>query len=113
MWYLGSASARDVHDRVGAPHGLVYTTTAKVLDRLFAKKLVARERVGKSFLYRPLVERHVIERARARNALKTLLGSEPLPAIAALVDVVSDIDPELLDELARTVNARRRSRRGT
>ena len=34
LWELRKASVRDLHDRVGAPEGLVYTTTAKVVDRL-------------------------------------------------------------------------------
>jgi predicted transcriptional regulator len=112
LWDMGSATAREVHDRVGEPDGLVYTTTAKVLDRLHAKGLVERKRAGKSFVYRPKVKREAIERARAESAVQTLLGAEPLPAIAALVDAVSSLDPDLLDELARAVNARRRSRRG-
>jgi hypothetical protein len=33
--------------------------------------------------------------------------------MANLVDAVESIDPDLLDELARQVNARRRSRRGS
>jgi len=40
LWELGSASAREIHEQVGEPAKLVYTTTAKVLDRLHAKRLV-------------------------------------------------------------------------
>jgi predicted transcriptional regulator len=113
LWRLRRASAREIHDAVGAPNGLVYTTTAKVLDRLHAKKLVEREQIGKSFVYSPRVKRERIEKARARSMLARLFGTEPRPAIAALVDAVTAIDPQLLDELAKAVNARRRSRRGT
>jgi len=111
LWELGSASAREIHTRVGAARKLVYTTTAKVLDRLHAKGLVRRERNGRAFIYRPKVARDVIERARARATLGRLLGVEPRPAIATLVDAVESLDPGMLDELARVVNARRRSRR--
>jgi predicted transcriptional regulator len=113
LWDLGAATTREIHERVGEPDGLVYTTTAKVLDRLHAKQLVTRERTGKSFVYRAKVKRESIERARARLALNNLLGSEPRPAIAALIDAVSSLDADLLDELARAINAKRRSRPGT
>lgn len=113
LWNLGSASARDIHDRVGGPAGLVYTTTTKVLDRLHAKGLISRQRTGKAFVYKPRVNREVVERARASKTLTRLLGTEPRPAIATLVDAVESIDPELLDELARVVAARRRSRHGS
>ncbi len=113
LWDAGRASAREIHARVGEPSGLVYTTTAKVLDRLHAKGLVARERVGKAFVYRPKVRREVVERARARHTLSRLFGLEARPAIAALVNAVETIDAALLDELARAVAARRRARRGS
>jgi predicted transcriptional regulator len=113
LWELSVATAKDVHARIGAPSGLAYTTIAKVLDRLCAKGLVSRERVGRAFEYRPRVERPRLERARARDMLRRLFSSEPQPAVATLVDAVESLDPELLDELARAVAARRRLRRGS
>ena len=112
LWELGSASARDLHTQVGEPQGLVYTTTAKVLDRLHAKRLVSRERKGIAFIYRPRVARAVIEAARARAILTRLLGPAPRSSVATLVDAVESLDPKLLDELAEAVAARRRSRHG-
>ena len=44
LWDAGPLSAREVHDRVGVPLKLVYTTTTKVLERLHAKGLVNRRR---------------------------------------------------------------------
>jgi len=113
LWELGAASARELHGWVGEPAGLVYTTTAKVLDRLHEKGLVARERKGKAFTYRAKVAREVVEQARARTALQQLLGSRPHAAVAALVEAVESLDPLLLDELERAVAARRRSQHGT
>jgi predicted transcriptional regulator len=113
LWELGEASAPDIHRRVGEPNGSVYTTTAKVLDRLHAKGLVSRERSGKSFVYKATLTRRVVERARVRHALGRILRPDVGPAMATLVEAVESIDPDLLDELARQVEARRRSRRGS
>jgi predicted transcriptional regulator len=110
---LGTATARDVHQRVGAPESLAYTTIATVLDRLHAKRLVERQLEGKAFVYRARVQQGAVDRARAREALEKLLGLAPRPAMAALVDAVESTNPDLLDELARLVAARRRSRRGS
>lgn len=112
VWDLGEATARAVHDRVGAPSGLVYTTIAKVLDRLVAKKLCRRHREGRLYVYASAIARQEVERATARASVSRLLGEEPRPAaIAALVDAVEAVDPELLDELARVVASRRKARR--
>ena len=113
LWQAGTASAPEIHRRVGKPSGSVYTTTAKVLDRLHAKGLVSRQRAGKSFVYKPTLTRKVVERARVKGALARILGPDITPAIANLVDAVESMDPDLLDELGRQVEARRKSRRGS
>lgn len=112
LWQLGTASVRELHDRLGARQGLVYTTTAKVVDRLREKGLIERQRNGQAFLYSPKVAREEVERARARNAVTRLLGSTPRAAVAALVEAVDSVEPGLLDELERAVAARRRSKHG-
>ncbi len=112
LWQLGAASVRELHEQLGAPQGLVYTTTAKVIDRLREKGLIQRQRKGTAFVYRPRVAREEVERARARHALSRLLGATPRAAVAALVEVVDEIDPALLTELEQAVAARRRAKNG-
>lgn len=36
LWQIGTGTVRDVHASIGAPRDLVYTTIARVLDRLAA-----------------------------------------------------------------------------
>jgi predicted transcriptional regulator len=112
LWELGTASVRDVHGVLGKPEGLVYTTIAKVIDRLHGKGLIQRERHGQAFLYRARIPPKEVERARAQDAVSRLLGPTPRAAIAALVDAVDAVDPKLLYELERAVAAHRRSKRG-
>ena len=112
LWELGNASARDIYTQVGEPQGLVYTTTAKVLDRLHAKRLVSRQRRGMAFIYRPRIARALVDNARARELLTRLLGPAPHRAAATLVDAVESLNPRLLDELAEAIAARRRSTHG-
>ncbi len=112
LWDLGTASVRELHERLGVPQGLVYTTIAKVVDRLREKGLVQRQRRGAAFQYRPKVARETVERARARIALTRLLGAAPRGAAAALVEAVQDLDPQLLGELERAVAAQRRANDG-
>jgi predicted transcriptional regulator len=115
LWEVGEGSVRELHDHLGERDGLVYTTTAKVVDRLREKGLVERQPRGRAFIYRPRVARDEVENARARRAVSRLFGATPAPhaAVAALVDAVDAVDPKLLDELERIVVARRRSKDGT
>ncbi len=113
LWEGGTFSIRGLHDRIGEPRGVVYTTIAKVVDRLRAKRLIQRERSGKTFVYRARIAREDVERALAQKAVNRLLGSTPRAAAAALVDAIDAINPALIDELERAVAARRRSKDGT
>lgn len=113
VWELGPCTVRQVHDRIGAPRGLAYTTTSTVLERLSRKGLVSRERRGKTLVYRGSKHERVVERARVRSLVARILGADPEPAVARIVEAVETIDPDLLDQLAREVAARRRSRRGS
>jgi predicted transcriptional regulator len=112
LWELGVGSVRELHEHLGQRDGLVYTTTAKVVDRLREKGLIDRQPRGRAFIYRPRVAREDVESARARKAVSRLFGAAPHAAVAALVDAVDAVDPKLLDELERVVIARRRSKDG-
>ncbi len=111
VWEGGTLTVRELHERVGVPLGLVYTTTARVLDRLQAKKLVARVKEGKTFRYRPAASRNEIERARLTRTLSSVLAGGTRPALATLVEVMEEIRPGVLDELMTTIARVRRSRR--
>lgn len=112
LWELGSATVRDVHALLGERGGLVYTTTAKVIDRLHGKGLIQRERHGKAFVYQAKVAREAVDRARAQDTVGRLLGPRPHAAVAALVDAVGAVDPRLIDELERAVAAHRKAKHG-
>src|ERR1700722_1732304 len=114
LWELGVGSVRELHEQLGERDGLVYTTTAKVVDRLREKGLIERKPRGWAFIYHPRVAREEVERARACKTGSRLFGASPTPhaAVAALVDAVDAVDPKLLDELERIVIARRRSKDG-
>jgi predicted transcriptional regulator len=111
VWEGGNVTGRELHERVSAPLGLVYTTTAKILDRLVAKGLVEREKDGKVFRYRASAARQEIDRARLARTLSSVFAEGPRPALATLVEVLDELSPDLLDELSETIETRRRSRR--
>lgn len=113
LWRLGSASVRDLHERLGVPAGYVYTTTAKVIDRLHDKGLITRRREGSAFVYGPAVAPGEVERARARHLMSRFLGPGPHAAVAALVEAVGEIDPNLLEALEQAIRDKRNSSRGT
>src|SRR5262252_4373209 len=108
VYRLGRCSVRQVHEAVGVPREVAYTTVATMLDRLFAKRVVHRERDGRSFWY--WVSRRAVpsKRVPGRTLVARILGNGATSAIATLVDAVEAVDPALLDKLVAEIAARRR-----
>ena len=102
----GERSARDLHQVVGAERGIAYTTVTKVLDRMANKRLVKRRREGRTYLHKAAVEQTSTQRSVVAAALRSIVGTDPRPAVAALVGALEDVSPELLDELAAELAAR-------
>lgn len=113
LWERKKATARELYEDVGQARGIVYTTVAKVLDRLVEKRLVKRRRVGRAYVFRALAQQAETQRAMARGFIESLAGGEARPAVAALVGALEDVSPELLEELAAELRARRRRRHGS
>jgi len=105
---------RDVNVRLASTHlksPVAYTTVMTTMDRLFKKRLLARRKSGRAFLYRAAATREELDGAVAAEIVQGLLqrdGSGPLPVLSSLVDAVSDRDRALLDELERLIREKRR-----
>ena len=106
-------TVRDLYESVGRPRGIVYTTVAKVLDRMVDKGLVARKHSDRVYLYRPLVKRSETQRTMVRDVLARIIGKDHRPAVAALVGALEDVSPDLLDDLAAEIAARKEEGDGT
>jgi len=90
-WSRPEVSVRDACANLGA--SVAYTTVMTTMDRLFKKGLLLRRKVGRAFVYRAAATQHELENA----------------VLSSLVDVVSEHDRALLDELERLVREKRRT----
>jgi len=109
-WERGEISVRDACAQL--PPGVAYTTVMTTMDRLFKKRLLARRKVGRAFVYRATATRDELEGAVATELMQSLVHGhrgEPLPLLSSLVDAVSERDRALLDELERLIREKRRA----
>jgi predicted transcriptional regulator len=110
VWQRGTASVRDIHWALN--ERLAYTTLMTTLDRLFKKGLLARHKDGRAFCYSPHATPEELARGLTRRALDGLLGRNPdgvEPLLACIVDAVTEHDRELLDDLDRLIQEKRRT----
>jgi len=110
VWRLGPASVRDVLAAV--EHAVAYTTAMTVLDRLYKKGILDRERVGRAYVYSAAASSEQLQSSLLMGLLQRLLGHGPQvasPVLSNLVDTVGARDRQLLDELDRLVREKRRA----
>lgn len=110
IWQRGESSVRDIF--LALDERLAYTTLMTTLDRLHKKGLLERRKDGRAFYYSPRHTPVEFEQSITRSVVDKLLGRtsdgvEPL--LACIVDAVSEHDRELLDELDRLIQEKRRT----
>lgn len=108
-WRCKEVSVRDVVQTFDEQ--TAYTTIMSTLDRLHKWGLLGRRKQGRAYLYRPRVSREQMEQSVAKNVIDGLLDSGAVgaePILACIVDAVSELDRETLDELDRLVKEKRR-----
>ena len=108
MWHKGESSVLEIHRALGTSKA--YTTVMTTLDRLHKKKMLVRRKMGRAFLYSPLVSREEFERGLAEDVIDGLLNrasGEAEPLLACIVEAVGDHDRELLDDLDRLIRLKR------
>jgi predicted transcriptional regulator len=108
-WRRGEVSVRDIYRAFD--ERVAYTTLMTVLDRLFRKNLLARRRDGRAYLYSAAISRQEFERTIKADVVDGLLGhgaDEVEPVLACIVDTITQRDRELLDELDRLIQEKKR-----
>lgn len=109
VWARGSVTVRELLEN--ADLDIAYTTVMTTLDRLYKKQVLSREPEGRAFRYAPRVTREELQRAAAGQAIQELLssGSTSSLPLSYLVEAVTEHDIELLDELQKVVETKRRA----
>ena len=112
LWERRSATVRELVEDCCTD--LAYTTVMTTLDRLFKKNLLSREAEGRAFRYRASFSREELHRDAAGAAFRQLLEASPASSLplSYLVEIVTERDAQLLDDLGRLVEAKRRELRG-
>lgn len=111
LWQRGNATVRELVE--DGHQDLAYTTVMTTLDRLFKKGLLAREAEGRAFRYTPSVTREELHREVAGAALCQMLDASPASTLplSYLVEILTERDAQLLDELRQLVENKRRELR--
>jgi predicted transcriptional regulator len=113
LWARGNATVRDLV--ADSCQDLAYTTVMTTLDRLFKKNLLSREAEGRAFRYAPRFSREELHREAAGEAFRQFMDACPSSSLplSYLVEVLTERDAQLLDDLRQVVEAKRRALRSS
>jgi predicted transcriptional regulator len=108
LWARGSATVRELVE--GGCEDLAYTTVMTTLDRLFKKGLLTRFEEGRAFRYEARMSREELQREAAGNAFRQWLDASPasLLPLSFLVEILGERDAQLLEDLRKLVERKRR-----
>lgn len=109
LWARGELSVRDIY--FVFEESLAYTTVMTTLDRLHQKGLLHRRLAGRAYFYAPTISGAEFEQAVVRGVLEQLLeraARQAEPLLSCIVEAVTEHDQELLDELDRLIQAKKR-----
>jgi predicted transcriptional regulator len=84
LWDLGEGNVRQVREALSPNRSLAYTTIMTVLDRLARRGAVARRKVGRSFLYAPVVSRDALRRRALEELLDSFFGGSEAELLSYL-----------------------------
>jgi predicted transcriptional regulator len=108
LWARRSATVRELVE--DGYQDLAYTTVMTTLDRLFKKGILTRSEEGRAFRYAPRSSREEMHREAAGHAFRELLDASSASALplSFLVEILSERDEQLLDDLRKLVENKRR-----
>jgi len=101
LWELGSASVRQVHERLPADRQVDFTTVQTYLRRLEQKGYARAKLEGRVRIYAPRVKPRTVIRETVEDLIGRLFGGEAMPLMSYLIEErgISDADMAQLREL--------------
>lgn len=102
VWRLRKASVGDVVTAMNKARAVTYSTVQTILRILETKGYVTHEKVGRAFVYQPLIDERQARRRALRHLVRRLFdGSPSLLVLNVLED--EDLDPAEREQLRKLI----------
>ena len=109
LWRLGRATVAEVHDDLVKQGGNVaYTTVQTMLNRLEAKRLVARDNSERAHKYRPLIKEPTVVGSAVRRLTTRFFKGSPEALATHLIE--EGLSADQLERIESLIDAHRRGK---
>ncbi|NJL23156.1 MAG: CopY family transcriptional regulator [Leptolyngbyaceae cyanobacterium SM1_3_5] len=112
IWSLGTATVKEIHDRILADpdRELAYTSVTTVLRRLSEKGWLVCDKQDRAFVWRSIVSREEAQIHQAHDRLHRFLAVGNPDVVAAFADSLDAASLNQLEAIAQRVKAARQKR---
>lgn len=110
LWSHGEFDAKCVYSALGKTRGISHNTIQSTLERLFKKKLLARNKISHSYVYKAIVGRDELMGRMINDVVNTISKNNSDGMLAAFVDIAARTDEAHLDKLEQLINEYRLNR---
>lgn len=100
LWDAGRATTAEVHEQVGKPRQLAYTTVATLLTRLEKRGLIKSVKEQGERVFRPLVTEAEVTRSMVSSLVETLFRGDHSALVSHLVSE-KDIDKDDIEAVRK------------
>jgi BlaI family transcriptional regulator, penicillinase repressor len=112
LWRTGTANVQTVQEGLPRARALTYSSVQTMLNLLVKKGKATRELQGRAFLYRPAMERKSAVGLALKDLIDHLFDGSAEKLVVGLVET-SQLDPDRLAELQKTLQQRKEKPDGT
>lgn len=102
VWAKGKATVREVTDAIAAKREMAYTTVMTMLRDLEGKGLLTHKVDGRTFVYKPAVQRKRVVSGIVGDITRRLFDGSPAALLAHLLEGES-IEPGELERIKRMI----------
>ncbi|MCD6288684.1 MAG: BlaI/MecI/CopY family transcriptional regulator [Candidatus Hydrogenedentes bacterium] len=107
LWRKGRATVQEIRDIMADHRPLAYTSISTMMGILEKKGYVAHDTQGRSYVYRPTVERVKAQRSLVQNFLARVFHGSPALLMLNLI-ANEEISPSELDHVQRAIDRRKK-----
>ena len=108
LWKNGEATGRQIFDAISMKRKNAYHTILTVLNRMVKKGLLSKEKKMGVFHFSAALGHEEFEYLACQQAIKSALSISHSNSISAIVNLLSQDDPKLIDELECVIEQKRR-----
>ena len=108
LWKTGNGTVSQINEALNGE--FAYTTVMTVLDRLYKKGFLEREKEGKGYRYYPVITKEEFEKQIAKKVVKDLTKSDTAIAIAAFEGIIENLSKEDIKKLKKLIEEKENER---